>query len=366
MPALWALGRIGGPEATECLLRWADGPSTLHRVEAFEALAHLKEKNEHYRSTWPRSAASPGRMCWTRGAPRRVKAALDHVLALGDESCRPALGRIAARHAAPAAWERECDARPAIGIAGGEAACGDATARHQIVRAIVRQGRELTAPAALVAEAERGGSINGYPTGFWTGYQIRQAEGNRRWHALDFALDYLAARPEVLDPLLRRVAADPTLPDAGRIVVLLHLHAAEPADLDSLEALWRRALGPGAPVAMIPVEAGLRRPRRRNASTSMPLQPPTPSRGCAPAHNWSDSGGSARPRIASCAGRSPWRPPAPIARLAPIVLEYVMRDWDAAARAGDAERRRAHAARSRATASSSRSATRRSSTSTTA
>lgn len=339
VPALWALGQLGGPEATECLLRWADGSSTLHRVEAFEALARLKEKRALplYLAALRRWAEPNVLDPW--GA-EETKAALEHVIALGDEGCRPGLDEIGARRAKPAAWEKECDARPAIGILAAQAACGDAAARDLIVRAIVRQGRELTAPAALVAEAERGGSINGYPTGFWTGYQILRAEGNRRWHALDFALDYLAARPEVLDPLLRRAAADAELPDAGRIVALSALRAAETADLDSLEALWRRALCPGAPMAMIPVEAGFGAPPARvrfNLNASSAAYAFARLRACARLERlWRECPADdrvLRGEIALAAARTD------SARLAPIVLEYVTRDWNAEARTGNAERR---------------------------
>lgn len=332
VPALWALGRIGGPEATACLLRWADGFSTLHRVEAMEALAGLGEKR-----ALPLFLAGVRR--W--GGPHvldpwaaeETKAALEHLIALGDESCLPAVRRLAARRADPDAWEKEFDERPAIGLVAAQAACGDEEARGQIVRAIVRQGRGLTELDTLVTGAERGGSINGYPTGFWIGDDILNGGLRGGWFALRFARQYLQGRPDVLDPLLRRAAADSTLPDAGRLLLRATLHAPQAADLDSLDALLARALRPGVRRARIPLHAPGIDPAPRPAFNM---------NACCVAYAYGRYGACARlerlwhacpaddrvlrAEIALAAARSD------SLRLLPIVVEYLRTDWNAAAR----------------------------------
>jgi hypothetical protein len=252
LSALWALGELGGKPATDCLLRWARSDSTLYRIEAIESLGRLKEPKVlpialEVLKRWPTSTESDP------GNGEELETALDLLTVMGDRSCLGYLRKISASRETGYAWTLGPSVTASNRLTAVRAACGDAKAMETIRDAIVHSGSEMTTPGELMERASRGGALNGFPSGFWTGIAILFRDHYREWPALRSAIEMLSARPEVLDALLREVAGDTRLPDAGKIVALSALSSAEPGDLDFLDAIWLRSVGEHGFHAYLPV-----------------------------------------------------------------------------------------------------------------
>lgn len=267
LSGLWAVGEIGDTSGVATLLAWADAPDVLARVEALESLRRLGTRRalpafmrglmRPVESTDPIPFAVERRSC------------LDGLVALGDPSVAPQLRGLASGNEGELRWQTPSSAgqtrapRPVVDMGLGLwsiaalAAAGDAASIDVMHRAIVKEGRERATLSWLEENAAKGGGISDFPRGFWSAKAILfQPVGHPDgWIQFGTAYDLLSARPAAREALLRGIANDLQLPDVARIVVLAHLERTEAADLDTLAAIWARALKQG-PILEIPVPAG--------------------------------------------------------------------------------------------------------------
>jgi hypothetical protein len=265
LSGLWAVGEMGDTSGVTSLLAWTDAPDVLARVEALESLRRLGARR-----------ALP---VFLRGLMRPVEPAdpiqfaverrscLDGLVALGDPSVAPQLRGLASGNDGEHRWQTPTSAgrisQPVVDTDLGLwsiaalAAGGDAAAMDVMHRAIVKEGRERATLSWFEENAAKGGGISDFPRGFWGAKAILFKPAGRPdgWIQFGVAYDLLGARPAAREALLRGMANDPQLPDAARIVVLAHLEHAEAADLDTLAAIWARALEHG-PFLEIPVPTG--------------------------------------------------------------------------------------------------------------
>lgn len=341
--ALWALGQLGSPSAVPTLLQWARRGSPEARLEALRSLAELKagEGLPVFLEGLTRTP-SPNDPISVVDAERRL--CFESLVALGNMSCAGPLRKLADRNRGREAWSGLNDPGndPARTRAGREAvaalaACGDTRAEKIILQSVVA-GSTVTQPAALLRAAAEGGNIGGFPWGFWIGKSLLldNPPHPTPWPSLCEALDLLKGRPAVLDDLLRRAAVDPSMPAGGRVLLIGCLQTPGPSDFIVLDGVWFDALGEAAVVTDLAVPAG-----RGQRSTLVRYN----LNACAVVHAY----GRFRNDEAL---RRLWKtcPPGDVVlqgeialalsrtgsrRGAPVVLEYVTREWDRAARAPD-------------------------------
>jgi hypothetical protein len=249
LAALWALGEVGGPPAAPALVRWADADTGIVRLAALEALSHTP--SQPALGAFLQGLERPDRpRDWY--VPLERRACLDFLLELRDSTSVPALREILARHEqerGQVSWE-PCIADLARAALAG---CGDPGACRSLRTALLREA-VAARPEALVEAARRGGSSNDFPMGFWTGRAILQGFDFLEWPALGKTLDLLRKRPEVRDAIFRDLVRGTSVPDAARIILASYLERAEPADRDTLFAIWSRSLGPGRVMARVAME----------------------------------------------------------------------------------------------------------------
>jgi hypothetical protein len=264
LSAIWALGEIGDTTATSVLLPWTSRADVLGRLEAIEALRRMGAKRAL--PVFLRGILSTATAAEPAGITAERRACLDGLVALGDSSIAPVLRGLAVGSDAERAWGGDRSHRagapmpsnPNLGFwsMAALAACGDRNASRVIRDAVVRQGAGLAATEALRTRAQAGGSMSEFPRGFWGGAAILYQRGRPDgWTTFTQACDLMRARPEARDAILRAAAGDATLPDAAKVVLLAQLERRDPADFESLDAIWRRALA-GGPTIVIPVPRG--------------------------------------------------------------------------------------------------------------
>jgi hypothetical protein len=341
--ALWALGQVGTPAAVPTLLQWARRGPLEPRLEALRSLAELKaaEGLPVFLDGLTR-APSPNDPPSAMDAERRL--CFESIVALGNTSCAGPLRKIAEKNHGREAWSQFNDPGndPARTRTGREAiaalaACGDAKAVRIILQSVVA-GSTVTQPASLLRAAAEGGNLSGFPWGFWIGKSLLldNPPHPTEWPSLCEALELLKGRPAVLDDILRRAAVDPAVPAGGRVLLVGCLQNPGPADFAVLDAVWFDALGEAAVVTDLAVPAG-----RGDRSTQVRYN----LNACAVVHAY----GRCRNDEAL---RRLWKscPPGDqvlqgeialaLSRVgsrrgAPVVLEYVTREWDRAARSPD-------------------------------
>lgn len=241
--ALWALGEIGGDRAIAELRRHAERGSPFHRLEAIEALANLRAAEAfpiYLRALAPRRDDFGGRD--DRWQERYVvEACFEHLVEQGDSTCIAPLRR----RLGEGPWDERLlpgfEATHEERILAALAAAGDRAARDTIVRRLVA-GRDLTTPEALRRSIGRRGTINDFPSGFWPAVHLLHGNAFGGWRDLDVWHALLAGRPEVHDQVLRRAAADPTMTDLGRTLLLGLLSHTRSEDAGPLLDYARRGL----------------------------------------------------------------------------------------------------------------------------
>ena len=242
--ALWALGEIGDPAAVPCLLGWTEHEEFDSRLEAIEALAKLRvpEALQVFIKGIQKVRARRD-TSWLIEAEHKI--CLEHLVIQGDHTCIEPLRKLAADHHGREEWfARESTYSPNIGLSAmaALAACGDETAQKTIREAVIKQGAVRGSDSALRKRTGREGSTNNFPTGFWHGAAIIHDSGPHDWYAYRKVRKLLAARPVVLEMILRAAAHDTRLPDAAKLILLAYLEEPQPKDLALVRQIWDQAL----------------------------------------------------------------------------------------------------------------------------
>jgi len=104
---LWALGQVGGDEATDVLIEFAGSDDLEIRVEAMEALSEIGSSRGLFRAIeglTPREGGGDPQAGWRKVAAQ--EASLDYLLQHGNETCLDPLRRIADRRDGENDWRR--------------------------------------------------------------------------------------------------------------------------------------------------------------------------------------------------------------------------------------------------------------------
>jgi len=252
---LWALGEIGDTSSVSTLIAWTDAPDVLARLEALEALRRLGSRRAL--PVFLRGLMLPVEEADPLAFKIERRSCLDGLVALGDASVVAQLRGLASGNDGEGRWMMSgpggptsppaTDAELGLWSIAALAAGGDAASMDVMHRALVKDGQRVAQLSWLDENASRGGSIADFPRGLWAAKAILFTPAGRPdgWIQFGTAYDLLRARPAARETLLRRVGQDPQLPDAGRIVALGHLEHPAAADLDTLAAIWGRALKQG-------------------------------------------------------------------------------------------------------------------------
>lgn len=272
---LWAMGEIGGPQAEQAALGFMEASDPEVRLEAVEALGRMRA-----RAALPflvcglESGSTERHEAWIWSVYRR--ACFDALLALGDSTCIPELRRMAEKHHGPERLGEDGNYEPGSAFLQPDgmdaeagcmtllalAACGDRSARAEILGALVAGGEATTAPGALSAASRLRGTVNSFPAGFWVGEAlVIKGMGLGHWKALSRLYRLLDTAPRLRTTILEEAAADPRMPRSGAVVLLGCADTLQATGADQLRRIWLESIR--EPVRTIAVEFEDRQDRRR-------------------------------------------------------------------------------------------------------
>jgi len=237
--ALWALGRIGAPEAIEGVARWARGANPRCALEALNTLGELDPAQA--------TAAALDVIAGERADNKTCKEedaivvwAKDWLIANGGPECHETLADIVDDRYTPRVWIgydfRTVDRNLFALLCG--VAVGVESA-EEIVKNLVRQSvMELNAPG-------RPGLVGNYPAAVAMGAAILRGRYGTEGAPLIALEDHLADRPDVLTGLFRGIAHEAGLADPAngvRAVLLAKLSELDASDAELLGDVWKQAM----------------------------------------------------------------------------------------------------------------------------
>jgi len=249
--ALWALGQLGDGSAVPILKRWARSRHIWNQIEAIEALSEVDVDE-----------CVPICLEYFANAPRPeygdvyrrpfIKLCRDHLVRSGGASCVPVLQEMANEYYDPDSWnDVYINVDNDIGQSAllACAACGGTEAQAELERAL----RQAAPYCSVRYEDEYSRSIYGksrhdFPYVITLGLGGRAQRGGGsllNGRPVNAMRKVLASRLEVRDRIFRSVALDTTagstVPDDVRAALLARVESLQPADIDLLLAVWRRA-----------------------------------------------------------------------------------------------------------------------------
>lgn len=237
--ALWALGRIGAPEALEDVKRWAQGENSRCALEALNTLGELAPASAT-ESALDVLAGERAAFKTSKEEEAIVVWAKDWLIANGGPECRETLEDIVDDRYTAKAWTgynlRTVDRNLFALLA---AAAADVELAQDILKDHIRAAvMELDAPG-------RPGLIGNYPTAVAMGAAILHSRYGSGGAPLIAVEDHLAERPDVLSELFRGMAHEAGLatPANGvRAVLLAKLPDLDARDAELLGDIWKQAL----------------------------------------------------------------------------------------------------------------------------
>jgi hypothetical protein len=236
---LWALGQIGTDPAMREVAHWIGDDRDVLRQDAISIME----------STGSRAGidASLARMASAKNIgdfrylPSPEFDYLLNVLRPGDlpkvNAAFPASSGLRKGRADLPFWCNEGDERDYLRLS-----LGDPFTLDWYCDSLVSQG-QVTGRPDDAASARLGSTIDdSFPRAFWTGAVVAVEPGSGGlWGLLGETMQVFRSVPQMREAILHRLAMDPRLPEAGRVICISYAQAPTPAEHQYLRGIWRAA-----------------------------------------------------------------------------------------------------------------------------